>query len=354
MFRDVVTHSPLCEEEFSGDDFLEEDEEDLPRGRFQFNLRDLAEKSRQADASDRYPNAKNLALSGIAFHESRCGSTLVANSLIAMNPTKHRVYSESAPPIHALGLCTEPGEPDDDEERPCTSEQGVKILQDVIYFMGRSDDPNEERFFFKIQSAGTKSLATFRKAFPHTPWLFVYRDPVQVMMSHFAHGIKTANCLRALRNPPIILQSLARKRGYRAAAAGGGRRVHHDDERKDSELKELTPQEFCAAHLATLTETAAYHIEKSNGLGRAVNYNKLPAILYEEILPAWGIDVTEEEIQNIQEISGHYSKGRGNQAKEWKDDTKKKEEMATPEIQDASRVFLQSSFDRLEELAKAA
>lgn len=339
MFRDLLGKSPLCDQDYSGDDTLEEDEEDLPRGRFQFNLKELAEAARKADGKNKYPEAKNLKLTGVAFHESRCGSTLVANSLIGMNPRKHRVYSESSPPISALGLCS--------DNNDCTLDQEAMILRDVVFFMGRTDDPAEERFFFKIQSAGTTQLATFRKAFPETPWLFVYRDPVQVMMSHFAHGVKSANCLRSLHHPSPTLQKLARKRGYTA----GGKR--HDDEVEEGKLKELSPQEFCAGHLATLTETAAYHIQKSGGLGRAVNYVNLPNILYEKILPAWGVDVSEEEIKNIQEISGHYSKGRGNQKKEWKEDSEKKEEMATPEIQDAAKLFLQESFNQLEELSKA-
>ena len=341
MFRDLLAKSPLCDQDYSGDDTLEEDEEDLPRGRFQYNLKELADLARKADGKNKYPEAKNLKLTGVAFHESRCGSTLVANSLIAMNPLKHRVYSESSPPIAALGICN--GGED------CTLDQEAMILKDVVFFMGRTDDPAEERFFFKIQSAGTKELSTFRRAFPETPWLFVYRDPVQVMMSHFAHGIKNANCLRSLHHPDHLLQKLARKRGY---TAGG--RSHDDDGKVDeSNLKELSPQEFCAAHLATLTETAAYHIQKSDGVGRAVNYVTLPHILYEKILPAWGVDVSQEEIKNIDEISGHYSKGRGNQKKEWKEDSEKKEEMATPEIQDAAKIFLQQSFDQLEELSQA-
>lgn len=343
MFRDVLGKSPLCDENYHGDDILGDDEEDLPRGRFQYNLKHLAEQAREAD--DEGNGAKNLALTGVAFHESRCGSTLVANSLIAMNPTKNRVYSESAPPMSVLGLC-EKG------EGSCKPHQAAMILRDVMFFMGRTDDPEEERFFFKIQSAGTKSLATFRAAFPKTPWLFVYRDPVQVMMSHFALGIKSANCLRQLHSPSHLLQKLAKRRGYRTV---GGKRHHDDDEGEDaSKLKELSPQEFCAAHLATLTETAAHHIQESDGLGRAVNYINLPTILYEEVLPAWGVSVSDEEITNIQEISGHYSKGRGKQKKDWKEDSEKKEEQATPEIQDASKIFLKESFDLLESLASSA
>ena len=116
----------------------------------------------------------------------------------------------------------------------------------------------------------------------------------------------------------------------------------------------MGPYEYCAAHLATLTETAADHIHQSAGLGRAVNYVNLPQILYEKILPAWGVSVSDTEIENIQKISGMYSKGRGSMKKEWHEDSEKKEAMASPEIQEASKIFLGESFARLEKLASQA
>jgi hypothetical protein len=121
--------------------------------------------------------AKLLNLTAVAFHESRCGSTLVANSMIAMDPIKHRAYSESPPPVIAYTICG------DDFDR-CTQEQAAAVLRDVIYLMSRTDDQREERVFFKFQSITSKKISTFQMAFPHVPWMYVYRDPVQVMMSH--------------------------------------------------------------------------------------------------------------------------------------------------------------------------
>lgn len=339
----------MCDGEY--DETSDKDNQgDIPRGRIEINLKELAETARQADNDGLYPYAKNLELTGVVFHESRCGSTLVANSLIAMNPVKHRVYSESAPPISALNVCARAL--DGDEDSPCTVDQGAQILRDVMYFMGRSQDSKEERYFFKIQSAGTKAIKVFRRAFPAVPWLFVYRDPVQVMMSHFANGVRSANCLRSKSNPPRLLQRLARRRGY--YAKGGEASGDDESDVAEMNLEEMGPYDFCAAHLATLTETAADHIHQSAGLGRAVNYVSLPDILYEKILPAWGVTVSEAEIENIQKISGVYSKGRGKMKGEWHEDSEKKEAAASPEIQQASETFLGESYDRLEKLASIA
>ena len=98
--------------------------------------------------------------------------------------------------------------------------------------MGRTDDPKERYLFFKIQSVGTRYVRTFREAFPETPWAFVYRDPVQVMMSHLdkPHADK-ANCVRPRFDPPDSVSDLV---------AGSGRTV-----------RDLTDEEYCAAHLVS-------------------------------------------------------------------------------------------------------
>lgn len=347
MFRDMVGKSPMCEGDYDEKN-PEDNRDDVPRGRVRFDLKEIADMARQADKYGDFPYTKNLDLKGVVFHESRCGSTLVANSLIAMNPVKHRVYSESAPPITALGTCAQAID-GDEEESPCSIDQGAKVLRDVMFLMGRSSDSKEERYFFKIQSAGTQKIAIFRRAFPATPWIFVYRDPVQVMMSHFAQGSRSAVCLRSRRNPPRILQRLARKRGYTPLEEGEDDGSGSDD--RESELESMGPHEYCAAHLATLTETAVEHIHHSSGLGRPVNYANLPHILYEQILPAWGVDVSETEKENIEKVSGVYSKGRGDKKGEWHEDSEKKEAMASPEVQEASKIFLQWSYDQLEKMA---
>lgn len=324
MFRDLVKHSPMCSED--PDDWPENS--DIPPGRVRVNLKRLIDAVHAAEADEKKEGlAKNLQLTGVVFHESRCGSTLVANSLIGMNPSKHRVYSESSPPIQALGVCGE-------NYGRCSLDQAAQIVKDVMYLMGRTDNHDETRYFFKIQSAGTRNLDVFRKAFPETPWLFVYRDPVQVMMSHFAQGEKSATCLQSKRHPHHFLQDLAERKGY------------------DRSLSEFKPVKFCAAHLATLTENALSHIQESNGLGRPVNYITLPAILYETILPSWGVEVSPEEIDNIKTVSGTYSKARKGHA-EWKEDSELKEHAATPDVQEAAKEFMQESYDKLEELAKA-
>jgi hypothetical protein len=50
-------------------------------------------------------------------------------------------------------------------------------------------------------------------------------------------------------------------------------------------IKELSTEQFCAAHLATLCEAAENEILYSRGMGKLVNYNELALSLIKDILP---------------------------------------------------------------------
>ena len=83
------------------------------------------------------PGGKIVPPTAFVFHESRVGSTLVANAL-ASNPFA-MVYSESPPIASALLHC-----------RTCSLQRNIEIFRDVVTLMGRS--PIHQHIFFKFQS----------------------------------------------------------------------------------------------------------------------------------------------------------------------------------------------------------
>lgn len=103
--------------------------------------------------------------------------------------------------------------------------------------------------------------------------------------------------------------------------------------------------EYCAVHLAAITESA---VASLNDISIPVNYESLPDILHTTILPkVMGRLLTAQEIENIRAISQNYSKGVGSRHREFKDDSEAKEKAASPEVKDAAAKFLLPSFDRL-------
>lgn len=268
-----------------------------------------------------------LDLKGVVFHESRCGSTLAANTMMALNPETNRVFSESRPPVEALmHTCGE-------DYSECSARAAANVLRDVIYLMGRSDDTKEESLFFKFQSVTSRTLAVFRLAFPTTPFIFLYRDPVEVMMSQLDMPRPSkANCVASKRSSPL---------------------VHKFVKETPYQMDELDNEEFCAIHLATLCDMALQNIEDAGGLGLAVKYRRdLVHDFLDVVYPQhFRVAVDEAARARVLKVSGTYSKNRGQQGDrygDFKPDSAQKKKMASPEIEDAAESFLQPSFDALE------
>lgn len=304
MFRDLVAKSQECEKTWTLD------------------IHKTTELARHRDGM-KDGKVKPLNLTAVVFHESRCGSTLAANMMAAMDPVKHRAYSESQPCATALKICGE-------DFRDCSEKQAAMVLRDTIYLMSRTDDPMEERVFFKFQSATTKSIKTFQRAFPETPWMFIYRDPVQVMMSHIKDdpGLKKAICVRSRPRPPQDIIDIAKRHG-------------------ESDARYVSGEDYCAAHLAAITESA---VRVLNDYAIPIDYKTMPDILWEAVLPKiFGRSLTPTEINNLDQISHSYSKGRGKRHKEFTGDSEQKEETASEEVHLAAKKYLHESFVQLSE-----
>ena len=208
MFRDIVKNSDC-------DDVIK------------FDLKEAVHLIKRADKSSTYEDSHTMKPNGFVFHESRCGSTLAANALIAMEPTQNRVYSESTPPIAAIKACGLQGS-------RCPAGTAAALFKDVIFLMGRTNDVNENHLFFKIQSIGTKYIDIFLQAFPRTPWIFIYRNPIHVMMSQLEMGASRANCVHQLRDVPKDTRQILADMG--------------------TSVRDLNPEGRCALHLVSVME----------------------------------------------------------------------------------------------------
>jgi hypothetical protein len=135
---------------------------------------------------------------GFVFHESRCGSTLSAN--ILGSDSQNLMFAESKPVPAVVSHCT-----------ACTEEQRMADLKTIVAQMGRSS--THSRLFFKFQSVMSFQAAFIVKCFPETPWVFLYRDAVEVSVSHVRNfqrgGGSSAPCLRSRKKPHASILAVA-------------------------------------------------------------------------------------------------------------------------------------------------
>ena len=276
-------------------------------------------------------NSKPLTPSGFVFHESRVGSTLIANMLGAI-PT-NLVYSESAPPPAVLNHCQQ-----------CSLERKVEVLRKLVALMGNS--PYHTKLFYKFQSITVPQMAPLLVAFPDTPWIFVYREPVQVMMSHFKHGVTSRNapCLREHRRPRKETAEILQMDLASAART--------------------TPEKYCAAHLAMLCDKALEGAERASDLKNALmlNYDSLPGSLVHYVIPEHFhitdyddhdklrmLDVANVYSKRRKALNPHVSSSISAVAKDvtWGGDSQEKEAAASPKIRDAADTIMRPRYDRL-------
>jgi GNAT superfamily N-acetyltransferase len=124
-----------------------------------------------AELLDEAARAPGLAPSGFVFHMSRCGSTLLSQ-MLAADPD-HLVLSEPTAVDQVLRTWW---------NSSLDAEARMAALRAVLSVLGRPRH-GERRLFVKFDAWHTTMLPALMQAFPETPWVFVHRDPVEVLVS---------------------------------------------------------------------------------------------------------------------------------------------------------------------------
>ncbi len=183
----------------------------------------------------------DIAPSGFIFHLSRCGSTLVSQVLAAS--VRNIVISEP-PPLDRI-LRPQPGDP------AVTRDRRLRWFRGLVHAFGARRFAEEARLFIKFDSWHTLELPFVREAFPDVPWIFVHRDPVEVMVSH-----------RRLRGRQMIPGGLTLPLLDLPTAAAAT----------------LPLDEYCARVLARICSAVLPHLRR--GDGRAVDFRALPDAIW--------------------------------------------------------------------------
>lgn len=197
---------------------------------------------------------ENIPLSALVFHISRCGSTLLTQMLA----TLPQCVALSEPPIiDSLLYHYQQGILD---RLHC-----ISLLRGVARALGQRRSAQQQHLVIKLDCWHLQHLDVLREAFPEVPALFLYRQPLQVVASH-----------QRQRGPQMLPSML-----------------DPDWVKAPDDLLPGDLDVYCLHVLNRFMQTAltAAH----NGQLIPVNYNRLPDVVPDRLLPLLGIALSEEQ-----------------------------------------------------------
>jgi hypothetical protein len=204
-----------------------------------------------------------LKVAGFIFHLSRCGSTVISRMLAAL--PQNLVLSE--PRLLDFVLRAHP--------RPAgiSEEQRIFRLRSLIGALGQQRRPEQTHCLIKFDCWHTLHLPLIRRAFPGVPWLFVYREPVEVLVSHQRQP--AAQMMPGLIDPRLL--------GLDPQTLGP-----------------MPGDEYCARVLSAISQAA---LAQGRGSALFINYRHLPGIVFSSILPFFNVPCAAGEAESLREVA---------------------------------------------------
>jgi len=208
---------------------------------------------------------------GFIFHSSRCGSTLVSNACRAIN---NSIVLSEANAIDKLivRFITDPGDIK-------TSLYSV-FLRGVVHALAQRRTGNEEHLFVKFGCCSFAQVEQIKRIWPNVPWLFLYRDPVETIVSNLKDV------------PPWLLDN---DRRVLASIAGTS----------PAEVAEMSLEELCARTIGSLFSTA-HRLANDGQL--LLNYKQLSVPVISRLLRFFKVSPSATELETIEHGSQIYSK----------------------------------------------
>lgn len=250
---------------------------------------------------------------GFIFHSSRCGSTLLANACRALIGAI--VLSES-PAIDKLiaRFITD------------TDEHGTKaklysvFLRGVVKALGQRRTGEERHLFVKFACCSVSQIERVQPLWPEVPWVFLYRDPVETIVSN-------------VQNLPSWL--LDEDRRVLASITGSS----------IAAVSEMTMEELCARAIGSFYSTA-HRVANKRAL--LLNYQQLSLTEISKVMQFFGIRPAATEMETIARQSQTYSKSLS-EKRTFVPDAEAKHRAASELVREMAERWANEPYQRLEQ-----
>lgn len=250
---------------------------------------------------------------GFIFHSSRCGSTLVANACRAI--TNSIVLSEANPIDKLIARFIT-----DAPERSVKESLYSVFLRGVVHALGQRRTGSEQHLFVKFACCSFAQVERVKRIWPRVPWVFLYRDPVETIVSNLSSV------------PPWLVDN---DRRVLASIIGAS----------PAEVAEMRLEELCARTIGSLFSIA--HCDSADNC-LLVNYNQLSVPVLSSVLKFFKVTPSADEMREIERGSRIYSKEAAG-TRPFVADSDAKCERASELIREMAETWAMEPYRRLEE-----
>jgi hypothetical protein len=179
----------------------------------------------------------------------------------------------------------------------------------------------QERYLFvKFACCSTSQIERIRRIWPSVPWVFLYRDPVETIVSN-------------MRNPPSWLMD----EDHRVLAS--------IIDSSPEAVAQMPAEELCARSIASFFLTAH---RVANDRALLLNYNQLSTSEISNVLNFFGIEPAAAEMETIARQSQTYSKAASG-AHAFIADAESKQQLATGAAREAAEHWASKPYQLLEQ-----
>ena len=250
---------------------------------------------------------------GFIFHSSRCGSTLVANACRAIN---NSITLSEPPALDKLVARLTTDATNHDTKSAIYS----ALIRALVHVLGQRRIGTERHLFIKFACCSFSQIDRIRRIWPNVPWLFLYRDPIETIVSNVTSV------------PPWLVDDDRRVLASITNAAA-------------TEVAAMSLEELCARTIGSLYSTA--HRLANDG-GMLLNYSQLSVPVISSVLKFFNVSPSSEELEAIARVSMIYSK-EASSTRAFISDADAKLRQASTLVREVAAAWAIEPYRRLEE-----
>jgi hypothetical protein len=213
---------------------------------------------------------------GFIFHSSRCGSTLLANACKAIADSIVLSEANAVDKLIARFIT-------DATDKVKEAIYSV-FLRGVVHALAQRRTGKEQHLFIKFACCSFSQIERIRRIWPSVPWVFLYRDPIETIVSNISDV------------PPWLIDN---DRRVLASITGVS----------PEQVAQMRLEELCARTIGSFY-SLAHRLPNglANGPGLLLNYNQLSVPVISRVLRFFGVSPSAEELETIARRSRIYSK----------------------------------------------